>query len=193
MGYSDTEVPPLPLGTVSSEGGPLLLVDAASAGAWSGIDGADYDRASTLLDEPDHADGGEIAVGQAMGVLWEQGGAGTAYVFRVRDRIALVRWWGPNPDAEPSGELLDLPAKEQHRLGELRLSTPRLLILWATENAGEVLGLPAPPAGPAVGDLSVAGAGFVADFGPGRFDVVHESFDGPDGPGRRCWLTRRSD
>lgn len=38
------------LGHVSTEGGPLLLIDRDAVGNWSGIDGDDYDRACRLLD-----------------------------------------------------------------------------------------------------------------------------------------------
>ncbi len=173
------------VGSVSSEGGPLILLDAQVVRGWSGIDGADYERASSLLDRAPDALGGEISVGSSSGVLW-QPSAGTIDVFRVGDGFALVRWLGPG---EPSASLLGLPATRQEILGRLRLAD-RLVVLWAAENGGDIDGLPVPQPGPARGALAVEGSGLIAACSPGLFEVTHEAFSDATGRGTRCWIRR---
>ena len=176
------------LGSVSSEGGPLLVVEAAAGGSWRGISADDYERACTALDAASPGGAAVVRVGDRSGIVWDRGGAGTADVFRWSGGLVLVRWWGPDVESGPPVSTLGVEAGRRAQVGVIDVSLPLILILWATEDGRDIIGLPAPAEGPVVGDLSVDGSGLVAGCEPGRYEVVEDEFSVDGYDGLRCWL-----
>ena len=176
------------LGHVSTEGGPVLLIDRAGVGEWSGIEGDDYMRACALLDEQGHASA--IAVGRHRGLLWDMP-TGTADVWRMAsDRLVLSRPW-LNPDDENTLEvqarsLAELSGSDSLLLGRLQISSGWLAILWAPESGLQILQVP-PTDGLAL-DLSVGHAAAVVGLTPGAYLCFQDEVRTETTSSVRCWI-----
>jgi hypothetical protein len=180
------------LGYVSTEGGPLLLIDRDGVGEWSGIDGDDYARASTLLDEG--AGGSEIAVGSDRGVLWDMP-AGTADIWRGDDdTLVLSRPWLNPKDAGTqevqARSMAELPRSDAIVLGRLRVRSGWLAIFWAPESGSQILKVP-PTDGLAL-DLSVGHAAAVVRLPTGAYVCLQDQVKTLGSSSVRCWIVPES-
>ncbi len=112
------------VGFVSSEGGPYLIADAASARNWRGIDGPDYDELCSQMDA--HTDGvlNEFRLPSSTLLTWEPG-AGVADVLVDTGRVVL---------AHPSDARVELPASMDLVGIDVMVESGVLAILWAPEN-----------------------------------------------------------
>jgi hypothetical protein len=189
------------LGTVSSEGGPLLLADARIIPDWSGVgaDGTsvDYERACSALDAVPPRDGAFIAVGAGHALVWELGGPGTADVFRKSDvELVLSRgWYEPATFSdETCRALASVPRSGQAKvIGELDVASGTLVILWAPESGACVESTEVPPDGIPTGKLSMGGTALMVAVRPGRYECIHDEVEAAPAEGRRChlrWLGR---
>ncbi|SRR5579884_548095 len=183
------------LGTVSSEGGPLLLADAQVAAAWQGVEGngSDYERACKLFAQNEHLPGGPISIGQEQGILWELGGAGTAHIFcDSTDRLSLrlVRGWLHSPrDTNAVLALAAVPLRDTIGLGSLKISSGVLAILWAPESGEWISTLPIPESARPAGPMSVDGAGLLVHLPQGCYICLYDEVQLEDGQhARRCHL-----
>jgi len=176
------------LGHVSTESGPLLLIDHDAVGSWFGIDGDDYGRACRLLDESEI--GGEIAVGKYRGLVWGVP-TGTTEVWRVRsDSIVLSRNW-LDPEAarsehEQSRRLVELPRSRQIDLGRLSVRSGWIVILWATENGSDIVKLD--PADGLALDLSVGHAAIIVSLPAGEYLCSGDEVRHDGTSALRCWV-----
>jgi hypothetical protein len=177
------------LGHVSTEGGPLLLIDRAGVGEWSGIEGDDYTRACALLDEQGNASA--IDVGSHRGLLWDMP-TGTADIWRVAsDRLVLSRpWLNPDDESTPEAQarsLAELPGSDSLVLGRLHVSSGWLALLWAPQSGSQILQVP-PTDGLAL-DLSVGHAAAVVGLPPGAYLCFQDEVRTETTSSVRCWIT----
>lgn len=162
------------LGHVSTEGGPLLLVDFKVAPNWRGVsgDGNDYRRVIALLDTAREAHGLQITIGDHAAVVWEMA-TGTADVWRRRDgSLVICRPW-LDEDDEHAEHFASLPISSPTRIGTFQISSGSLLILWAPEDGRDLLGT-VPVDGGAL-DLSVGHAGITVRLAPGVYVCYHDA------------------
>ena len=178
------------LGTVSSEGGPLLIADATFIQSWRGIDdgGADYDRACELS-----GNGGEITLGAGHGVLWEMG-PGTATVVRQSESTLVLScgWFETaDPDDESFVSLASLPLSDLSvALGEVTVHSGTLVILWAPENGRCVESTVVPSDGIPTGEMSMGGTGLIVAVRPGRYAFLHDEVETDHAGAQRCHVRR---
>jgi hypothetical protein len=174
------------LGVVSSESGPLLLVDVRLLEHWGGTATGDYERVCQQLDERPQVPGLEVDVGGGTAVVWELSGGGSADVFRRANELLLCRSWAD--DDEAARRVAQAPPASPTRIGSLAVDSGWLLALWATGSADEIELPPSLADGQAVEVAGVADAGLVASLVPGRYDAWCDEIEHPDGAARRCWL-----
>ena len=176
------------LGHVSTEGGPLLLIDLHGVAEWAGIDSDDYDRACRLLET--QRPGAEIQVGEQRGLLWDVP-TGTTDVFRTAvDRLLLSRsWLEPASESEERAELrrlVELPPSEMHPVGRLTVASGWLAILWATENGADIARVS--PADGLSLDLSVGHAAVLVRVAPGEYACTQDEVTHGGPSALRCWI-----
>ena len=118
-------------GWMNSAGGPLVLMEAAHAFAWSGIDGtpSDYDRAcriDTYL--------GILESGMAPALVLGDEPLQTCVAVRNGD-VALVRWkWAEHEDAiKEAVETCDLHAAVPIETACVAWTTPALVMFDAAD------------------------------------------------------------
>ncbi|SRR5712691_793507 len=177
------------LGHVSTEGGPLLLVDRDAVGSWFGIDGDDYDRACRLLDQNEI--GGEIAVGKDRGLLWGVP-TGTAEIWRITPgSLVMSRNWldteAVRSEQEQARRLVDIPRSHQFDLGRLTVRSGWVVILWATENGSDIVKLD--PADGLALDLSVGHAAVIVSLRAGEYLCSQDEVQHDGTSALRCWVT----
>lgn len=175
------------LGSVGSEGGPLLLADAAAVRTWSGAEGPDYRLACAPFDRDSALEGIELLLGGHRGVLWEMAGAGVADVYRVLGGgFMLVRYWLMDPHS--SAERLSLASQavgRQTPLGRLTLSTGFACVMWAAITGEEVE--PGPGSAAVEGVQNSEGTSLVFAAAPGEYECLHDSVSTEQGGrARRC-------
>ena len=182
------------LGHVDTEGGPLLLCDLNLAQDWHGVEhgGADYARACAYLDAHPDAEGGELPVGNGNALLWEMAGAGTAFVFRsAENELLIVRAWLLDVSASDEAilELATAPAKVAAEIGELRIESEGIIILWATDDGCEV-STQAGVRGDAFSESEAnQSEAIVARMSAGNYRACHEGTSSDAGTVRRLRLT----
>lgn len=77
---------------ITSDGGPLVLVEDKSLNEWQGIDGSDYDRACAIDDYL-----GSIEVGNSLALVLGDEPCQTAVYHSVLFGVIFVRWqWAEN-------------------------------------------------------------------------------------------------
>lgn len=150
---------------VSSEGGPLILLDAWHLRSWHGVEGDDYARACGIVESERTRDGGIIPVNDNTGLVWNIGGSGSVFIVQREPALPiLIRYWH---DEDLSTESLEgLAARISweggRTLGNIEVCSGRLAILWAVENGSE-LKLPAAQ-GRISGNTSIEDSGYVITF-----------------------------
>ncbi|MBI0329104.1 hypothetical protein [Burkholderia plantarii] len=128
------------MGSVGAEGGPLLIIDAKLAYRWGGVDTDDYDRACTLFDENGRAEGMEVRVGDANGLLWELNGPGLAYIIN-EGVVCLIRAWlneGVDELAAISRFAEIERDKNSATIGVLAVKSKKIAVMWAAESGDAI-------------------------------------------------------
>jgi hypothetical protein len=178
------------LGHVSTEGGPLLLLDADAAVLWTGAsdDGLDYALAGAALGPGADRAGGPIAREGVDAVVWSMP-TGTASVWRAGvDRLIVLRRWLTEPELHEESAPLLASAKSAVALGRLRVASGYAVVMWAAED-GRALA-PMPFGDRASFGFSVGHSGLVVSLAAGRYVAVHDSPIDGDGFALRCVLSR---
>jgi hypothetical protein len=182
------------LGILASEGGPILLMDAAHATAWHGTNSSDYERACDLLDGPPSKRWVEIPLGSWMALLWEIGGEGIADVFRLApDRHVIVKsWTGPDEKDREAAvrELAAMPAESPIPVGSVDLASGVLLLLYAVEDGAAITNLQgAPPVQVKGSGLAFSNSGLTLAVSPGVLRCVQDEVKSTRGSALRLHIT----
>lgn len=175
------------IGHVSTEGGPLLIVDFNAARGWSGVDGGDYQRVSGGLDAHEDLRGLQVEVLGEPALVWEMP-TGTADVWRRSDQsLLLCRPW-LEPESRHEELLADLPPNDPLHIGHFRLTSGWLVVVWAAETGSELAQV-LPQDGLAL-DLSVGSAGIMLSLAPGDYDCYHDAVTAGSESALRCFIVR---
>ena len=166
------------VGSVSSEGGPIVGLDAATLPDWTGAGGGRCDDLCDWLDNHPESVGTSIEVGAGVGFGWDIGGAGTADVYRIRDdEVILYRYW---PDRHEVGRRdLRLPETPGEALGRLIVTSGLVVMFWSVVSGSDI-GLPVDLSdGVALEAAGIGGAGTVIHLPPGEYRVwgTHDSYE----------------
>lgn len=176
------------LGSVNTEGGPVLILDAALARAWSGIEGSDYARACEPFDHDPSLETTDLLVNGGGAVAWEMGGAGTVDVFRSETGFLLARYWLTDPrSSEERWSLLLLPLQAKSSGAGLRVQSSRVCVAWAAVSGEDVVD----PSGPSPSTNSDRTA-VLFDLEPGDYECSVDTASAGAARVRRCLFSRRS-
>jgi hypothetical protein len=178
------------IGYVNAEGGPLLVADGLLLASWKGIEGPDYDRACAIFDSDPGLEGTQIEVGSGNAIIWEMKGAGTAFVFKLSEgHFCITRVWPRDPrDSNVPRMIAERPTGQMVNLGNLRVESGNLTVLWAAEQ-GVGMELPAHlDAGYPPVDMSIDTAGFIVRVPQTSFACFHDQIELSSGIGRRLHL-----
>lgn len=167
------------LGTVSSEGGPLLITDAVIAQSWRGatfVEEDDYERVCDILIEAPEAEGILISIAEGKGLIWEMAGSGTSDVFlKNSTHLVVVRTWLDDPDdTETIALFANAPLQEHQHLGSLRIETGIVTILWAPESGQGITPKDFSGYSTSIQGLSVGGSGLLVKLEPGDYQCLHD-------------------
>ena len=176
------------LGYINTEGGPLLIADAAVAKFWEGTygDGADYKRACKVFDDEPDVEGGAININNQAGLLWEMDGAGTADVF-MSDHLVIVRTWPTDQSENTTPSLLaNEPLQNSFELGNLTVDTGAIAVFWAAENGKNIQPLKVPPIKTAIPHNS----GLITRVDNGTYSCLHDEVETKLGVARRLHLIK---
>ena len=177
------------VGTVSSEGGPLLVVEATIARSWRGADNDDYERACEILSTEPMAEARLISIANGEGLIWDMGGPGISDVFlKSSTHLVVVRTWIDDPDdTQTIAVFANAPLQKHQSLGSLVFKTGIATILWAPES-GE--GIAPTNFGDSISieGLSVGGSGLLVKLEPGNYRCLHDEISGEFGEARRLHL-----
>lgn len=173
-------------GTVSGEGGPLVIADAVDLHNWSGAEGSAYELACAFLDEPGNEEGGSLMVENSKFLLWELRGGGTADLFKVgEDCYLIVRIWPHGPYAA-STEFAEVPRNlDSLYLGTIHVRSGFLGVLWAPENGNCIRKI---EDGRPSGDMALDDGAWVFQCPPGQYSFWHDELRMVVGNSRRCWV-----
>jgi hypothetical protein len=155
------------LSHVSSEGGPLLLGDYENLRHWNGNDFALFQKACELRAFAVR----EIAFAGRTSLVWDFGGADTAYLAKSDPAATiLLRYWSDT--ALSDTEIADLVQLDAESLATatLTVTSGRVLILWAAEDARDLI----PPVsgyGTPKG-LSIGDGGCFTQLPIGKYEAV---------------------
>lgn len=188
------------LGTVSCEGGPLLISDAIYVRAWRGIDddGSDYERACQAIDAEATATA-MIPVDGKNCLLWDFGGPGTADAIELKtDSICFVRSWPTDPLkpflATDYGLSKDLAAFEPAGPA-IEVPSSWIAVLWATESGAAIKDkdLWSSEAHRPSGPLSVSGSALVIPVPAGPYSCYSDEIDVPAGHATRLFVWKNNE
>jgi hypothetical protein len=174
------------LGHVSSEGGPLLLLDVSILPSWGGADVGDYHRICDWLDRHPDQPGYAAEVGPSEGLVWDVR-VGTADVFRVSStRVVLSQPW--LRDDARAGEAVSVPPHAARPFGSLPIRSGGLLAFWSPGRGSEIQLGGSIGDGDAVQVAGIDGAGIVVTLPAGTYTAWHDDVDTASVRARRCWL-----
>jgi hypothetical protein len=178
------------VGRVSTEGGPLLIGDRELALNWRGVfgDGVDYKRACEAIETNAPIRGAQIEVNGMAAIVWGVP-TGTAEAWRrTTDSLILSRpWFDVEADIDSVGyRLANLPAQNLVRLGSFDLKAGWLLIVWAAEDATDIIKIA--PADALALDLSVGQAGLIATLPAGRYACYQDEVTDGSSTSQRCLI-----
>ncbi|HAX82267.1 MAG TPA: hypothetical protein DCY40_06865 [Actinobacteria bacterium] len=175
---------------MSSESGPLLLVDVFSVKGWGGSGSGDYQRICAWLDDHPSVPGYQVDLGTGLALVWELGGAGTADVYRrTAQDLLLIRSWA---DADlHASEAAGLPPLDSlSRLGGLTVTSGFVLAFWPPA-AGHEIDVPSVLAdGVQVEVSGVSDAGLIVALSAGRYSAYWDEVFSATTEARRCWLVK---
>jgi hypothetical protein len=182
------------LGYINAEGGPLLIMDANVSCLWKGTadDGSDYARACQLFDSDPGFEGVAVPIGDGAGMLWEMKGPGTAHAF-MGDHLVIVRTWPVNPDDNTIPEkLAKEPMAAHSELGQIRVTTGVVVVLWSAESGACVRAVSVPPDGRPTGPTAVGSSGLLLKVDTGTYRCLHDQLETKLGVARRLHLVLMS-
>ena len=163
-----------PLGIVTSEGGPILIMDLRLAPNWSGIEDPATRPPPSEIDSAEPPHGHLVSLRDGYAFLWNVP-AGAVEV-RVHDEGEVVLTTGP----------IDQPWTQLTSHGAIELPTGWLLVLWAAEPGAQI------DAGNAVDsqewDLSMSRTALTLTVPAGRYLVETDETTPGDAYTRRCRL-----
>jgi hypothetical protein len=165
-------------------------MDASISHLWRGAaaDGNDYRRACEVFDTSPQVEGKELSIGDKAGMLWEMRGAGTADAF-FNGHLVIIRTWPADPfDKTAPLKLATEPMANRSELGELRIVTGTLLILWAAENGSCVESISIPLNGRPTGDMALNTGGLLIQMKNGLYRCFHDEIETNLGDARRLHL-----
>lgn len=179
------------LGTVSGEGGPLIIGDSLSIRSWDGFAGDDFSRACTIFDSDPLLQGAHILVGTYSAILWEMQGGGIAHVYDLGNGdLMLVRPWLKFPySPDEMVRIAHVSPTSVLDLGTFRVSSGSIAVVWAAESGSCITDQDLIKTGSASGELSVPGSAFVTTTEHANYHVCHDYVAGIWGEARRCRLT----
>lgn len=132
------------IGTISSEGGPLIVADLDNARLWPGLEVLP----AGLDDGLGEGELREVLCDGRPYLLWDIGGSGTADVFQDTHAVLLVRAWLEMNPAEDSlareAEMISDFAQcreasvPQTSIATLEVPSSRIAVWWAWES-GDIL------------------------------------------------------
>lgn len=174
------------LGLVSTEGGPILIVDKEGASAWRGAtgDGGDYERAIEVFDTNPHLHAAKTSVGAYSAFTWDVP-TGTISVWRVAQDSLLMEW-GSDATEAPHAE--HGAPRSQAILGELEVRSGWIVIAWSAEPLDEVQGI-TPTDGLSLA-LSVGQAALVVKLPVGEYEAIQLDDRDNDTPRGQALLIR---
>ena len=176
--------------SINAEGGPLLLMDAATAGKWRGVEAgsSDYQELCAILDDSPSAPGLFFNVGGSLCLAWEMSGAGTADVFRKENGVVrLVRAWLAKDTPEELQRLADAEDKDGTLVGELPITSGYLAVLWAPES-GETIFASGEGEVQEVKGTSIDESAFLVNMPIKKYACVHDEVAVGDSQARRLSL-----
>jgi hypothetical protein len=174
-------------GYVNSEGGPLLMVDLARAGAWRGVEGGDYDAFIQTIDEAEDWVGSLLPIGGSKGFLWSSSpGTTDIWCDELSDEVLLAK--ALIDDEEEIGRLAHAPWSVWTTHGIIDVASGWLLILWAPES-GEDVEVGSPRHALQI-DASVGGSGLIVRCQPGQYEVETDVIFSPNAQAERCRLRK---
>lgn len=124
------------LGNISTEGGPLIVVDSNIINNWNGVEGNDYVELCNVFDSDLTLEGFPINFKSNSPITWEQEGGGIVDIYKNGTGVILVKSWqsDDNPKIDET-ELATIPISEEHiPIGNLIINTSYLLIFHSTES-----------------------------------------------------------
>lgn len=185
-------------GTVSSEVGPIVLIDGAQTSLWPGLD-LFLERHPNVTSLPwEEGSAHLVAEDNSRFLLWDIGGAGTVDIFLREQEVVLVRAWTDETDDEAElrliTEIAKQPMPQPTPIGKFALSSGTLCILWAAEEGKNVkpmretedpiTWLPDPHR------LSIDGTGRFVPIPAGIYICFTDVQEGKDWSACRCCLVR---
>ncbi len=179
-------------GYVCSEGGPLLIADAADARLWEmNFDGSDYERACFLFEEMTDTPGAVLSLNGNNGVVWELGGAGVGHVFNMgKEHIVIIRTWPSNPETVDKllSDLARLPLQTLVALGDLIVHSGVLAVMWSAESGASITSLEVSPDGRPSGDMVTGCSVLLMNMNTGNYSCFHDEVQVYGNQARRCHL-----
>jgi hypothetical protein len=173
------------IASVSTEAGPLVILDRVGLPHWTGFGGGNYDDLCAWLDNHPESVGVTVTIKGNIGFGWDIGGAGTADIYRADNGdILLYRAWAEvGETGRPDPPVLT----GEVDVGELVVTTGEVVVFWSAENGAEV----EIPLGAQDGvELEVAGiawAGALVHMRIGEYRIL----GGNEANQRWCWLKQR--
>lgn len=183
---------------VSTEGGPLLIADAALARSWRGIEGdnkSDYTRACKIFESGDPP-GGAIPLGSGQAVVWDMEGPGVADVFAPNSTcMIIVRAWLDNLEGSEEFDAVEklahVPIGVATELGILEITSGVLAILWAAEDGECIESLDIPEDGRPTGKSASEASSLLIGLHEGRYSCLHDYVHVNGNAARRCHIVRQ--
>ncbi|HEY2030479.1 MAG TPA: hypothetical protein VGH20_14855 [Myxococcales bacterium] len=124
-------------GSLETQGGPILLVDADAASSWGGVETADY---SKLI----HAcgpEGCELTVGGGRAVAWEPEGGGIIEVFADEVSAVLCKIMALDPDESRDVAVLNAAVARPVTsavIGSVDICSGKVAIFWSPVSGREI-------------------------------------------------------
>lgn len=171
--------------SVSTEGGPIVVLDRVGLPHWTGFGGGTYDDLCAWLDNHPESAGVTVNIRGNIGFGWDIGGVGTADVYRAENGdILLYRFW---PQVGETGRRDPSALSGEVDMGELVVTSGEVVVFWSAENGSEI----EVPLGAQDGaELEVAGiarAGALVCMQIGEYRIL----GGSEANQRWCWLRQR--
>ncbi|OGO53975.1 MAG: hypothetical protein A2V84_08715 [Chloroflexi bacterium RBG_16_70_13] len=129
------------VGSVSTEGGPIIVGDADLLVTWHGAlgPGDDYGRLVERIPDDPRPNGIAVELGGASAFAWTIP-TGSVEVWRQAGRVTLQFAWYPSstPTLTQRLGLLNRPGTQSQWLGRVEIRTGWMGIIWAAEDVAEM-------------------------------------------------------
>lgn len=181
------------LGYVSSEGGPLLLLDVSTLPAWGGTDLGDYQRICDWLDQHPGEPGYETDVGSSTGLVWDFG-SGTADVFRESSTRVVFSHAVLDVDDDTVAEAAaSAPRSDAKPFGSFIVESGKVAAIWSPGRGSEIDIEDGVGDGGSLDVAGIDGAGIVLTLPSGRYVAWYDRVEGEGFDARRCLIVPEDD